>query len=111
MLNLVTAAHLPENPKIHILADAAIPADPTIPADLAVAKQSGTLARGQAGGKLFACAVHKYLAPTARLKAIRSLDPARLTQRPPDIVPSRRPRPLVALPQVSCERIRHDGRL
>ena len=89
MLNLVTAAHLPENPKIHILAenpkihilaDAAIPADPTIPADLAVAKQSGTLARGQAGGKLFACAQHKYLAPKDRIRAINDLDLAILSQ-------------------------------
>ena len=86
MLNLVTAAHLPENPKAHILADAAIPADPTIPADpaipadLAVAKQSGTLARGQAGGKLFACTQHKYLAPKDRIRAINDLDLAILSQ-------------------------------
>ena len=79
--------------------------------DLAIARENGTVDRSQTNGKVFACTVHKELKPPARLRAIRSLDPARLTQRPPDIVPSQRPRPLVALPQVSCERIRHDGRL
>ena len=39
------------------------------------------------------------------------LDPAVLSQVPPAIVPSQQRRPLVALPQVSCDRIRHEGRL
>ena len=79
--------------------------------DLAIARENGTVDRSQTSGKVFVCTVHKELKPPARLKAIRSLDPAILSQVAPAIVPSRRPRPLVALPQVSCERIRHDGRL
>ena len=79
--------------------------------DLAIAKENGTVDRSQAGGKVFACTVHKELKPPARLRAIRSLNPAILSQVAPAIVPSRRPRPLVALPQVSCELIRHHGRL